>query len=74
MIHIDTKEEPIKMNVDHSQINELYIIVHIGYLKRICETDLGLISQCCLAKHILKVSQQISSKSFTQNKCKANYL
>ncbi|KAF9617010.1 hypothetical protein IFM89_033080 [Coptis chinensis] len=27
-------------------------------LKRICETDLGLISQCCLTKHVYKISKQ----------------
>ncbi|KAH7511864.1 hypothetical protein FEM48_Zijuj12G0027900 [Ziziphus jujuba var. spinosa] len=29
-----------------------------GDLKRICETDLGLISQCCLTKHVYKISRQ----------------
>ncbi|KAL9268774.1 argonaute PNH1-like protein [Drosera capensis] len=29
-----------------------------GDLKRICETDLGLISQCCLTKYVLKVTRQ----------------
>uniref|UniRef100_A0A5B6ZZU0 Uncharacterized protein n=1 Tax=Davidia involucrata TaxID=16924 RepID=A0A5B6ZZU0_DAVIN len=29
-----------------------------GDLKRICETDLGLISQCCLTKHVFKISRQ----------------
>ncbi|KAF2284295.1 hypothetical protein GH714_020297 [Hevea brasiliensis] len=29
-----------------------------GDLKRICETDLGLISQCCLTKHVFKTSKQ----------------
>ncbi|KAF9674029.1 hypothetical protein SADUNF_Sadunf10G0085400 [Salix dunnii] len=29
-----------------------------GDLKRICETDLGLISQCCLSKHVFKISKQ----------------
>ncbi|XP_044971962.1 protein argonaute 1B-like isoform X2 [Hordeum vulgare subsp. vulgare] len=29
-----------------------------GNLKRICETDLGLVSQCCLTKHIFKMSLQ----------------
>ncbi|KAH7653568.1 eukaryotic translation initiation factor 2C protein [Dioscorea alata] len=27
-------------------------------LKRICETDLGLVSQCCLTKHVFKMSKQ----------------
>ncbi|CAK9171190.1 unnamed protein product [Ilex paraguariensis] len=29
-----------------------------GDLKRICETDLGLISQCCLTKYVFKISKQ----------------
>ncbi|KAL1820630.1 hypothetical protein ACET3Z_015499 [Daucus carota] len=29
-----------------------------GDLKRICETDLGVISQCCLAKHVFRMSKQ----------------
>ncbi|PIA35484.1 hypothetical protein AQUCO_03500088v1 [Aquilegia coerulea] len=29
-----------------------------GELKRICETDLGLVSQCCLTKHVFKMSKQ----------------
>ncbi|XP_059635009.1 protein argonaute PNH1-like [Cornus florida] len=29
-----------------------------GDLKRMCETDLGLISQCCLTKHVFKISRQ----------------
>ncbi|XP_019192368.1 PREDICTED: protein argonaute PNH1-like [Ipomoea nil] len=32
-----------------------------GTLKRICETDLGLISQCCLTKYVLKISKQYLS-------------
>ncbi|KAK3028069.1 hypothetical protein RJ639_039360 [Escallonia herrerae] len=29
-----------------------------GDLKRICETDLGLISQCCLTKHVIKINKR----------------
>ncbi|PIA63984.1 hypothetical protein AQUCO_00201350v1 [Aquilegia coerulea] len=29
-----------------------------GELKRICETDLGLVSQCCLTKHVFKMNKQ----------------
>ncbi|KAF5736794.1 Stabilizer of iron transporter SufD / Polynucleotidyl transferase isoform 1 [Tripterygium wilfordii] len=29
-----------------------------GDLKRICETDLGLLTQCCLTKHVFKISKQ----------------
>ncbi|AQK79596.1 argonaute1a [Zea mays] len=28
-----------------------------GDLKRICETDLGLVSQCCLTKHVFKANK-----------------
>ncbi|WOK92830.1 protein argonaute 1B-like isoform X1 [Canna indica] len=29
-----------------------------GDLKRVCETDLGIVSQCCLTKHVFKMSKQ----------------
>ncbi|XP_071715428.1 protein argonaute 1-like [Rutidosis leptorrhynchoides] len=29
-----------------------------GDLKRICETELGIISQCCLTKHVFKMNKQ----------------
>ncbi|KAL2555325.1 Protein argonaute 1 [Forsythia ovata] len=29
-----------------------------GDLKRICETDLGIVSQCCLQKHLYKANKQ----------------
>ncbi|KMZ67758.1 Protein argonaute 1A [Zostera marina] len=29
-----------------------------GDIKRICETELGLVSQCCLTKHVFKMSKQ----------------
>ncbi|XVF50352.1 hypothetical protein PTKIN_Ptkin04bG0090400 [Pterospermum kingtungense] len=29
-----------------------------GDLKRICETDLGVVSQCCLTKHVFRMSKQ----------------
>ncbi|KAK1384139.1 Argonaute 1 [Heracleum sosnowskyi] len=29
-----------------------------GDIKRICETDLGIVSQCCLAKHVFRMSKQ----------------
>lgn len=33
-------------------------VLFSGDLKRICETDLGLISQCCLTKHVFKITKQ----------------
>ncbi|XP_078172755.1 protein argonaute 1A-like [Carex rostrata] len=30
----------------------------ISNLKRICETDIGLVTQCCLTKHVAKASPQ----------------
>lgn len=36
----------------------LIYVVMAGELKRICETDLGLISQCCLTKHVCKTGKQ----------------
>lgn len=29
-----------------------------GDIKRICETELGLMSQCCLAKHVFKICKR----------------
>lgn len=37
--------------------NEMLLVIS-GDLKRICETELGLISQCCLTKHVFKISKQ----------------
>lgn len=34
------------------------IICYSGDLKRICETDLGIVSQCCLQKHVYRMSKQ----------------
>lgn len=36
----------------------LFKIFMAGDLKRICETDLGLVSQCCLTKHVFKLNKQ----------------
>ncbi|KAK1311053.1 Protein argonaute 10 [Acorus calamus] len=65
------KPEHVKRSLKHvyyASMNklrgkELELLIAIlpdnnGDLKRICETDLGLISQCCLTKHVLKISKQ----------------
>uniref|UniRef100_A0A0E0PCS2 Piwi domain-containing protein n=1 Tax=Oryza rufipogon TaxID=4529 RepID=A0A0E0PCS2_ORYRU len=55
------------MNMLRPQGRELDLLIVIlpdnngslyGDLKRICETDLGLVSQCCLTKHVFKMSKQ----------------
>ncbi|GJN26717.1 hypothetical protein PR202_gb14672 [Eleusine coracana subsp. coracana] len=55
------------MNVLRPQGRDLDLLIVIlpdnngclyGDLKRICETDLGLVSQCCLTKHVFKMSKQ----------------
>uniref|UniRef100_A0A453CM25 Piwi domain-containing protein n=5 Tax=Triticinae TaxID=1648030 RepID=A0A453CM25_AEGTS len=55
------------MNIIRPQGRELDLLIVIlpdnngslyGDLKRICETDLGLVSQCCLTKHVFKMSKQ----------------
>ncbi|KAI3969112.1 hypothetical protein MKW92_044853, partial [Papaver armeniacum] len=53
----------IKMPSDPEIANLIYTSQEqyknrIGDLKRICETELGLVSQCCLTKHVFKMSKQ----------------
>ncbi|KAL5649749.1 hypothetical protein ACJX0J_040558, partial [Zea mays] len=55
------------MNILRPQGRELNLLIVIlpdnngslyGDVKRICETNLGLVSQCCLTKHVFKVNKQ----------------
>ncbi|WOL18919.1 protein argonaute 1B [Canna indica] len=55
------------MNILQPQRKELDLVIIIlpdnngslyGDVKRICETDLGLVSQCCLTKHVFRMSKQ----------------
>jgi hypothetical protein len=39
-----------------------------GDLKRICEIDLGLVSQCCCAKQVFKMNTD-ADKSRSEDKC-----
>ncbi|KAH0450979.1 hypothetical protein IEQ34_021671 [Dendrobium chrysotoxum] len=52
------------MSIMHKELDLLIAILPdingslYGNLKRICETELGLVSQCCLAKHVCKLNKQ----------------
>ncbi|KAL0905376.1 hypothetical protein M5K25_023791 [Dendrobium thyrsiflorum] len=52
------------MSIMHKELDLLIAILPdingplYGDLKRICETELGLVSQCCLAKHVYKLNRQ----------------
>lgn len=37
---------------------EQFFFFFSGDLKRICETELGIVSQCCLTKHVFKMNPQ----------------
>jgi hypothetical protein len=34
------------------------LLFHVGDLKKQCETNIGVVSQCCLTKHVFKMSKQ----------------
>ncbi|KAL6873973.1 hypothetical protein ACP4OV_014055 [Aristida adscensionis] len=72
--HPDQAERALKarfrdaMNILGPQRKELDLLIGIlpdnngslyGDLKRVCEIDLGLVSQCCCAKQVFKMSKQI---------------
>ena len=41
-----------------------------GELKRICETDLGLVSQCCFTMHVYRMSKKYLANIYgTEDKC-----
>lgn len=39
--------------------NYLSVCVVLGDLKRVCEIDLGIVSQCCCTKQVVKLNPQI---------------
>ncbi|CAM8926904.1 unnamed protein product [Rhodiola kirilowii] len=57
-------EAMTKLQPQHKELDLLIVILPdnngslYGDLKRICETDIGLVSQCCLTKHVFKMSKQ----------------
>ncbi|TYH41474.1 hypothetical protein ES332_D12G319500v1 [Gossypium tomentosum] len=54
----------IKLQPQNKELDLLIVILPdnngslYGDLKRICETDLGIVSQCCLTKHVFRMSKQ----------------
>ncbi|XP_022767080.1 protein argonaute 1-like isoform X3 [Durio zibethinus] len=54
----------IKLRPQNKELDLLIVILPdnngslYGDLKRICETDLGIVSQCCLTKHVFKMRKQ----------------
>ncbi|KAE8663941.1 Protein argonaute 1A [Hibiscus syriacus] len=54
----------IKLRPQNKELDLLIVILPdnngslYGDLKRICETDLGIVSQCCLTKHVFKGNKQ----------------
>jgi hypothetical protein len=47
----------IKLSVWGGRLH-LWYLAHVGDLKKQCETVLGVVSQCCLTKHVFKMSKQ----------------
>jgi hypothetical protein len=45
-----------------------------GDLKRICEIDLGLVSQCCCAKQVFKMNKQILANLALKINVKVGFL
>ncbi|KAI4984972.1 hypothetical protein ZWY2020_017602 [Hordeum vulgare] len=42
---------------------------HCRKIKRLCETELGVITQCCLPKNVQKGGKQYLEKSFFEDQC-----
>lgn len=45
-----------------------------GDLKRVCEIDLGIVSQCCLAKQVFKMNKQILANLALKINVKVGFL
>jgi hypothetical protein len=48
-------------------------IYNTGDLKRICEIDLGVVSQCCCAKQVFKMNKQILANLALKINVKAGF-
>ncbi|KAJ0105332.1 hypothetical protein Patl1_19511 [Pistacia atlantica] len=55
---LKTRYHDAMTKLGHYSLISFYPCICIGDLKRICETDLGLVSQCCLTKHVFRMSKQ----------------
>ncbi|CAM0944727.1 unnamed protein product [Alopecurus aequalis] len=55
---ITTRAELVERALRARYQDAMNVLKPQGNIKRICETDLGLVSQCCLTKHIFKRSPQ----------------
>lgn len=49
-------------------------VLVLGDLKRICEIDLGLVSQCCCAKQVFKMNKQILANLALKINVKVGFL
>jgi eukaryotic translation initiation factor 2C len=62
-IHTQSNDQLQRMNLKDKQLQLLIVILpdvtgSYGKIKRICETELGIVSQCCLPKNVSKLSKQ----------------
>ncbi|KAK8963948.1 Protein argonaute MEL1 [Platanthera guangdongensis] len=62
-MHTQSVEALKRMNAKHKQLQLLIIVLPdtrslYGTVKRICETELGIISQCCMPKNLSKCNDQ----------------
>lgn len=46
----------------------------LGDLKRVCEIDLGIVSQCCCTKQVFKMNKQILANLALKINVKVNVL
>lgn len=62
-IHGQSTAKLANMGAKDKQLQLLFIILpdtsgFYGMIKRICETDLGIVSQCCQPRHVSRLSKQ----------------
>ncbi|XP_047328700.1 protein argonaute MEL1-like [Impatiens glandulifera] len=62
-IHTECKEQLAKVKESGKHLQLLIVILpdfsgSYGTIKRVCETELGIVSQCCQPKHVSRISKQ----------------